>query len=240
MNATCSIYTLSNPVTGEVRYVGKTIHGAKRLLGHLRDDSNNHKVAWIKSLKALGLKPLFEILEEVEESAWIEAEQFWIKSLKFLGCRLTNSVEGGIGGHNPCAETRKKIGDANRDRVVSEETRALLSAAAKGKIISEAHRAISSATHKGKIIPQYHRDAISKANTGLVRTPEHKAKISASSKARMSIQENRDRISKANKGLKRSPECRMKIKLSWQNPARRLAMKKKFPPHRGTGCPCLI
>ena len=55
------IYSLSDPRTGEIRYVGKTVNLKRRLYGHLYDDEKTHKSAWIKSLKRLGLKPQLDI-----------------------------------------------------------------------------------------------------------------------------------------------------------------------------------
>ena len=91
------IYALTDPRTGQVRYVGKTRNLAKRLLGHmdeaLRDDT--HKARWIRALKRLGLKPGHLILEVVNGDA-DEAERAWIK--KFPKRQLTNATEGGDGG----------------------------------------------------------------------------------------------------------------------------------------------
>lgn len=61
-NRTYYIYTLTDPNTGEVRYVGCTINPKTRLSGHLSDLTHNPaKTDWIKQLKASKLKPIFKI-----------------------------------------------------------------------------------------------------------------------------------------------------------------------------------
>jgi hypothetical protein len=117
----------------------------------------------LKQLLKLGLKPGLLILESVEAAHWKDAERFWIAALKLRGCRLVNVDRGGQGGsrsgskrsletrrkmseaamgnknaqgHVPSAETRKKIGAANRVRRLgthlSAVTKAKLSRALKG------------------------------------------------------------------------------------------------------------
>lgn len=94
-------YFLSDPRTGECRYIGKTEQGESRLLEHLKPSSlkyNNHKNNWIKHLLELGLKPRLEIIEEfLDPNDLFEAEEFWYQYFKGLGCNLTNSTECGKG-----------------------------------------------------------------------------------------------------------------------------------------------
>ncbi len=140
------IYVLKDPETGEVRYVGKTkLTLEQRLNSHLRRKSKNHKGCWINSLKNRNLIPVIESIERVSDETWSEREIYWIQYYKDLGTRLTNSVEGGMGCHNPSAEVRAKISAANKRRTTSEETRAKISAANKGKIVSVETRAKMSA-----------------------------------------------------------------------------------------------
>ncbi len=112
------IYSLSDPRSDEVRYVGKAVDPEKRLYGHtLVFRSNTHKTAWIKSLRKLGLKPKMEILEALDDCSdaeWQESERFWIRYLRFLGCRLTNAVDGGYGGRKASEHTRQKMSASMR------------------------------------------------------------------------------------------------------------------------------
>lgn len=95
------IYTLSNPRTGEVRYVGFTSKGARtRLKGHL-DQARlkvTHKDKWILSLLSIGLVPALTVLESGSGDGWQEAEKRWIAAFRLKGARLANGTDGGDGG----------------------------------------------------------------------------------------------------------------------------------------------
>jgi hypothetical protein len=59
------IYSLIDPRSAEVRYVGQTVGPAnRRLRRHLSECSGEtHKERWIRSLAALGLAPTIEVIE---------------------------------------------------------------------------------------------------------------------------------------------------------------------------------
>ncbi len=127
MRDTAYIYTLEHPITGEIRYVGKTFDLRQRLYDHIcTTKRNSKKIAWVKSLKAQGLKPKLEIIEtlvNVEDWEWEQAEQFWIESLRFYGCRLTNMESGGRSGKRMSKESIAKRIAATKPRIMSEEER---------------------------------------------------------------------------------------------------------------------
>lgn len=93
------IYTLSHPVTGEVRYIGKTVNPKQRKHNHsnVARDKGTHKRNWINSLKVQGLKPVFEIIDEVPKSSWKFWERWWINQFKVWGFNLCNHTLGGDG-----------------------------------------------------------------------------------------------------------------------------------------------
>lgn len=116
-----AIYTLNDPTTGAVRYVGKTTLGLKKRLGlHLAHANRNrtHSAAWIRSLKRQGQKPIIEELDLVsDDENWEEVERYWINFYRSLGYRLTNHSTGGSGGAAGLprsTEWATKIGEANR------------------------------------------------------------------------------------------------------------------------------
>jgi transposase len=92
------IYTLSDPITNEIRYVGKANNLKKRLSTHLTPSNlikPSHKNNWIKSLLVKNLKPLIKIVDEVLISEWEFWEIYWISQFKTWGFKLTNLTNGG-------------------------------------------------------------------------------------------------------------------------------------------------
>lgn len=101
------VYGLQDPITGFLRYVGKSSSGLKRPAQHLRDYkypryAKRYVYKWIKSLIDKGFKPDIVILDECDsQDSLNESEIFYISYLKAIGCPLTNAKPGGEGsvGH---------------------------------------------------------------------------------------------------------------------------------------------
>jgi predicted GIY-YIG superfamily endonuclease len=94
------IYSLSDPITNEIRYIGKTNNIKKRLCTHLTKSNlikKKHKNNWIKNLLFNNTKPLIEVIDEVPIKVWEYWEKFWISQFKIWGFKLTNSTDGGDG-----------------------------------------------------------------------------------------------------------------------------------------------
>lgn len=93
------IYALRDPRDGSVRYVGQTLAPLwSRLSDHIQaakrgKPKHSPKAAWIRDLRALGLKPAIVLLEECDGD-WREAECRWIASFS----DLYNAKRGGGGG----------------------------------------------------------------------------------------------------------------------------------------------
>lgn len=74
-----SVYTLSDPRTGDVRYIGISCDVEQRYKAHLSDTQNASKREWISELKISQLAPTLSIIEtglnvdsaRVRELAWI-------------------------------------------------------------------------------------------------------------------------------------------------------------------------
>ncbi len=96
---TTYIYTLTDPETNEVRYVGKTNNINQRYRAHLNKTRKHqiHKANWIKKLKQKKLKPIINIVDEVSIKEWIFWEQYWISQFKTWGFNLVNYTLGGDG-----------------------------------------------------------------------------------------------------------------------------------------------
>lgn len=146
-----TIYTLSHPITGEIRYVGRTInllswrkaqhnHQAKR--GHTSYRNN-----WIRSLHKQELRPAIEALE-VLYCSWeegIKLEEYWIHQLKAWGFRLVNHQGRGDGHHglyphNSIASCQKSVYQYN---LSGEFVAEYLSAREAAKATNSKYRMIS-------------------------------------------------------------------------------------------------
>lgn len=97
---TIYIYTLSCPISKEIRYVGKTISIKRRLQSHLDYAKNSRRKRryvsdWILSLLNQNLKPIITIIEETDEDNWVHKEMYWIKHFKNLHFKLCNLTDGG-------------------------------------------------------------------------------------------------------------------------------------------------
>lgn len=96
---TVYIYTLEHPLTGEIRYVGKTKNPKMRFHNHCNKLHNekSHKRNWINKLKQEGLRPVMIILDEVPETEWKYWEKFWIGQFRQWNFNLVNHTSGGDG-----------------------------------------------------------------------------------------------------------------------------------------------
>ena len=118
------IYTLENPITNEVRYVGKTVQKLdKRLNAHIYESrkKNNHKCNWINSLSKKGEFPTIKLIDIVPEEEWEFWESYWIEQLKMWGFNLVNGTPGGE-GYKHTDETKEKIRASRARQVFTEET----------------------------------------------------------------------------------------------------------------------
>lgn len=85
--------------------MGKADNPLKRWRKHCYADKNNpHKSRWVAELRALGLTPELEILEEVPFDQWEEIEREYIRVFRMVGIRLTNLS---VGGETPPMTGRK-------------------------------------------------------------------------------------------------------------------------------------
>lgn len=137
------IYSLSDPLTGEVRYIGKARYAARRFASHLRDSRhrNTPVYLWIRELASQGCVPTMAVIERTNAVDWPDREKQLIASHRASNARLLNVAAGGNEPHCPrhiraangraVASTRNKrlwklrrdLGQALKDGYVSEVTK---------------------------------------------------------------------------------------------------------------------
>lgn len=106
-----SIYGLTDPRTGEVRYIGRTKGPlALRVIGHCSERrSNKAKVAWIAELKALDLRPgIIELAasqtDDDRDASLLEERA--IRDARSKGWSLLNSTRIGAGARSGMTRTK--------------------------------------------------------------------------------------------------------------------------------------
>ena len=87
------LYTLKDPETSDIRYVGYSKRPKSRLWEHIRDAKKGvktHKSYWISNLLSKSLKPILDIVLEKESQDEIATEEILLISrLRFENVSLT-------------------------------------------------------------------------------------------------------------------------------------------------------
>lgn len=120
---TTNIYTLTDPITNEVRYVGKANKVNERYNAHLNKTRKHqtHKRNWINKLRKQGLKPIVEVIDVVPMSEWRFWERYWISQMRAWGFNLINITDGGDGTNHGNQTSFKKghkpwnVGTGNKE-----------------------------------------------------------------------------------------------------------------------------
>ena len=197
------IYSLVDPRTLEVRYVGVTFRGKARFREHLSraaTGGKTHRDCWIRSLIAAGLRPTYGVLERGSGDGWPKREQFWIAAHKPT---LTNHTNGGEGspGYVPTQELRRRWSAmrsgvpyaqgrraAMLGRKHSPEAVEKIRRASTGRIMPATMKTKVSAARKGKPLSTEHRARLAAAHRGNRLSEEHRRKIAASTTNRKPVQ----------------------------------------------------
>ncbi len=206
-----TIYSLADPYTGEIRYVGYTSQTLrKRLRGHIHHAKAYGRGAvrlWIMQLLADGLEPTIAPLEIGDGPRnWMPAERKWIAYYRGIpGNRLLNQSNGGQGvpGYQFSKESRRRISEKNKGRAISAEHKAKWHAAAVKA---------NTGRHWSEEQKQKLRDRL----TGVPRPPEVIAKFHAKNKGRVVSIETRQKLSNWRKGRTASDETKAKMSASHQ------------------------
>lgn len=132
------IYGLIDPMTQELRYIGKSKNSKKRLIKHIseRNLRETYKDRWLRKLYDQNLKPEIIIIDNVEEHEWEFWEIHYISYFKSIGCKLTNGTKGG--DQPPSTKGRKH----------TEESKIKMSLSKKGKSIPWLNNGFRTESHK--------------------------------------------------------------------------------------------
>lgn len=129
MQKMVNIYSLTDPNSFQVRYIGKTKNELNlRLYSHLKEKHKCHRYYWLQKIKNTNQKPIIELVDIVPESEWVFWEKHYISLFKSWGFNLVNSTDGGEGldGYKHSEKTKEKLRNINLGKKYSEETKAKL------------------------------------------------------------------------------------------------------------------
>jgi len=148
------LYTLKDPETQHIRYVGYTKRPKVRLWEHIRDAKkgiDTHKSNWIRTLLLKSLSPVFEIILEKDNQDDIILEEInLIKELKESGIKLTNKTDGGDGQRGCRLKSDHPIINWNKGKKMSDESKKKLSESRMGIVFTESHKKNISNSKTGK------------------------------------------------------------------------------------------
>ena len=175
------IYTLNDPRTNEVRYVGWTCDVGKRLSDHIykRNKAPTYKNNWIKQLESDGLIPTINVIESGFGNLWADVEIYWILHYRMQGARLTNMTDGGEGalGLVLTDEQKAKIGASSRGYKHSLEAKEKMSKVHKGKKLTPEQREVMRIRGTKRKLSEETKRRMSEERKGIPKSEEHRAKI---------------------------------------------------------------
>lgn len=184
------IYGLFCPISGRLRYVGKTKNVEFRLRRHVstaRRGFDSHRDRWVRTLLAQGAAPTMAILRHVQPGeCWASAEREEIARALARGERLTNSTAGGD-GVDPIDATvaaewsRKKRANGERIWRDPEIRRKMVDSIRVAKARESA--AIAEASRKMHAVPGF-REKHAEATRAALADPTTKQRMANASKAK--------------------------------------------------------
>ncbi len=205
-NSKSGIYALVNKVNGHF-YIGSAINLATRKIRHISPlRKGKHFNRHLQRAYDKYGEDAFDyvILVYCEPIFLLQYEQFFIDTLHpeynlspVAGSRLGVPVSD---------ETRRKLSESHKGKLLTEEHKNKIKEASKGHILSEESRNKISVRFKGKLLPEEHRKKLSESHKGKVLSEEQKKKIGQASKGNtyrlghLLSEEHRQKLHESNKG----------------------------------------
>lgn len=208
MERTWVIYSLIDPCSGEVRYIGWTTRPRSRLHVHLsnaRRGETYYVSRWIARLLSEDKQPIMQIIATGKGAGYAEAEQQWIARYRAWGCRLTNLTDGGDGaiGYRHSAKSKERMSSAKKGKPVSDASRRNLEKGWTTALSPEVRAKIGRA-QRGKVVSAETRAKLRTINLGKHHSDKTKAIISEIGRGRRRSQYAIDQTAAWHRGRKRS------------------------------------
>lgn len=234
---TSGIYRITCTVNGRF-YIGSAVNLSLRCKDHFGTlRRNSHKNPKLQNaFNKYGADAfIFEVLELVLPAFLTAREQYWFAHLRpfgkrgyniaptagsNLGMKASPETLAKLTGKSPSPETRKKLSDAARGRVVSDETRAKMRAANRGRSVSEATREKLRMANLGKKQSEETKHKRATSQTGKKRGPETGEKIRTKKLGHPVSEETRAKLRITSTGNTSalghvcSPEAREKMRIA--------------------------
>jgi len=175
INKNCGVYRITNKANGKV-YYGASKNLTSRFSNHRHymkyGEHSNPGIA--DDVITYGA----DIFEFDVVCYCAEADRFNIEG-QLIDQHIGNDDCYNLwdGSRKPVEEVRKRIGDGNRGKTLSEAHRKALRDANLGRKLSPAHKKALFASFVGKPKSELHKQRISAALTGKTKTEDHKRKI---------------------------------------------------------------
>lgn len=102
------IYSLKDPFSNEIKYIGKSNNPKRRYHGHIQDVRRGFKTKktnWLRKLIRMNSKPILEIIEVCNSNNWEEREIYWINKIN----PKCNQRKGGAGTEKNNSDYIQKV-----------------------------------------------------------------------------------------------------------------------------------
>jgi hypothetical protein len=242
MAAKFIVYALTDPRSGEVRYIGKSCSGLKR---PMHGTYSAHCASWIKSLLMQGMKYGIMVLGEFSNGVRLGDYERWaIAYARGLGWRLTNQTDGGGGLFNPSKDVRERLRTSHLGQKRSVETIDKWRTSIRGRKHSEETKKrmseVRRAAYESMSNEEKKRRSDTAKRTNRSTEIEIRERISVSLTGRKQSKETILKRNTSNTGKKRSLESRARM-----SEAAKKRCEKYGPPcgirkpDREEGMPCL-
>ena len=146
------IYGLIDPMTDQLRYIGKSVNVNRRYRRHITERflHDSYKDRWIRKLINENNQPELLIIDKVQENEWKFWEQHYISYFKGIGCLLTNGTNGGDQPPSTKGRRHKESSKLKMSRSKIGKTIPWLN---DGRLRTESHKQNLSKSLKGRASP---------------------------------------------------------------------------------------